>query len=280
MIVTNTAPQFHEKKANSKFLLLVLFGEYIQPRGGEIWLSDLLYLLDLVGLGEHTARSTINRMAREGWFTVTKDGRNSRFSLTEHGAKIMQGGTLRVNETALAEWDGAWHMITYSLPEQQRKQRNTLRKQLNWLGYGSLGPGFWISPNNRHGELRPILESLHIEKSVHLFSGEYNGLLTTQELVSQCWDLDDLTSDYIEFSRFSEQELAQFKKAEPTPADCFVKRFMLTVRLFPILQKDPNLPLSMLPDQWPGELGRKLFTQYRTMLTPSVDQFIDGILKR
>ena len=69
MIDTPPTQLFSDKKANSKFMLLVLFGEYIQERGGKIWLSDLLHLLELVGIGEHTGRSTINRMAREGWFT-------------------------------------------------------------------------------------------------------------------------------------------------------------------------------------------------------------------
>ncbi len=280
MIVPSTNPLHQEIKANSKFVLLVLFGEYIQERGGTIWLSDLLALLELLGVGEHTGRSTVNRMAREGWFTVTKDGRNSRLSLTEHGERIMQGGTLRVNETPPADWNGTWHMVTYSLPEQQRKQRNNLRKQLSWLGYGSLGPGFWISPNNQHAELKTALKTLEVEKAVHLFSGQYDGLLTPQEIVNLCWDLAELTTEYEAFNQFYEQDLAEFKnEKEPDPAESFVKRFMLTVRLFPILQKDPNLPLSMLPSNWPGTIGRQLFADYRKLLTPLADHFLDQTLK-
>lgn len=280
MIESPPSQPVQDKKVNSKFMLLVLFGEYIQERGGDIWLSDLLYLLELLGIGEHTGRSTINRMAREGWFTVTKDGRNSKFSLTEKGKNILQGGTLRVNETPPAEWDGMWHMVTYSLPEQLRKQRNSLRKQLNWLGYGSLGPGFWISPNNQHKELRPILKTLDVETAVHLFSGQYDGPLEPFEIVDLCWDLEELIGQYEQFNTAYQQDFDQFKvETDPIPADCFVKRFMLTVKLFPILQKDPNLPLSMLPKAWPGAVGRKLFSEYRTLLTPIVDTFIDEIIK-
>ncbi len=280
MIDSPTLQPIQDKKSNSKFMLLVLFGEYIQGRGSKIWLSDLLALLDLLGIGEHTGRSTVNRMAREGWFTVTKDGRNSKLELTKHGETILQGGTLRVNETPPAQWNGDWHMVTYSLPEQQRKQRNNLRKQLSWLGYGSLGPGFWISPNNQHPELKAVLKNLDVEKAVHLFSGQYDGPLTPQEIVDLCWDLAELTREYQAFNRFYEQDMAAFKQEnQPDPAEAFVKRFMLTVRLFPILQKDPNLPLSMLPDEWPGTIGRDLFSEYRKLLTPYVDQFLDQTIR-
>ena len=273
-----------KSKQNSKFFMLVLFGDYIRARGGSIWMADLLYLLDLLGIGEHTGRSTINRMVREGWFDVEKEGRHSRFSVTEKGDTILQGGDLRLNEIPTEKWDNTWHMVAYSLPEEKRKRRNDLRKQLTWLGYGSLGPGLWISPNNRLSELRTILKTLDVQDHVNIFSGSYWGPHSTQELVDQCWDLPALADEYRRFNDFYQNDLAQFEKMSdsskttPSAEDCFVRRFMLPVRLFPILQKDPNLPLDMLPQDWPGTIGRNLFTHYRNLLTPKVDPFIDKVV--
>ena len=65
------------QQPNTKFIVMVLLGEYVRPRGGTVWLSDLLHLLMTLGVGERTARSTINRMSKDGWFTITKEGRQS-----------------------------------------------------------------------------------------------------------------------------------------------------------------------------------------------------------
>ncbi|MFT7583604.1 MAG: phenylacetic acid degradation operon negative regulatory protein [Cellvibrionaceae bacterium] len=291
---SSTTFEMLNHKHNSKFFMLVLFGDYIRHRDNSIRMADLLYLLGLLGIGEHTGRSTINRMVREGWFTVEKEGRNSKFSVTEKGENILQGGDLRLNEIPTENWDRTWHMVAYSLPEEKRKRRNDLRKQLTWLGYGSLGPGLWISPNNRRAELETALKTFDVQDHVNIFSGDYWGPLSTQELVAQCWNLPVLADEYRRFNDFYESDLAEFKKighhSKPAPStkapvkapvfeeECFVRRFMLPVRLFPILQKDPNLPLNMLPKDWPGITGRKLFTHYRNLLTPIVDPFIDQVV--
>ena len=108
-------------------------------------------------------------------------------------------------------------------------------------------------------------------------------LAADEPLVDQCWDLPALAQEYHQFNAFYEHDIAQFEEmgstaTPPSAADCFVRRFMLPVRLFPILQKDPNLPLDMLPKAWPGTIGRNLFTHYRNLLTPQVDPFIDKVV--
>lgn len=271
-------PQLNTKQS-TKFYLLVLFGDYIRPRGGSIWMSKLLYLLTLLDVGEHTGRSTINRMQREGWFTVEKDGRQSRFSLTPTGTSLLGSGDLRLNDQTIEQWDGNWHMVTYSLPEEKRKVRNDLRKQLTWLGYGPLGPGLWISPNNRLNELEQALKTLEITDLVHIFSSRYLGPAENSALINQAWDLEDVSADYLVFNQSVQQKMAGFNsKDNPSAEEAFHHHFHLTTQLFPILQKDPNLPLDMLPINWAGTIGRKLFNQFRDQLTPIVDQFIDQVL--
>lgn len=275
-------PQLSTKQS-TKFYLLVLFGDYIRPRGGSVWMSKLLYLLDLLEVGEHTGRSTINRMQREGWFTVEKDGRQSRFSLTPTGTKLLNSGDLRLNDQingqTKEQWDGRWHIVTYSLPEEKRKVRNDLRKQLAWLGYGPLGPGLWISPHNRLLELKETLQTLEIGDLVHIFSSEYLGPAEPSTLINQAWNLEEISADYVVFNEILKHNMANFNsQSNPSAADAFRHHFHLTTQLFPILQKDPNLPLDMLPPDWAGTVGQKLFRQFRNQLTPIVNPFIDQVL--
>ena len=50
----------------TQFLIFTLFGEFILPRGGSIWTSSLIRLLDQLGVGERAARLTLSRMASKG----------------------------------------------------------------------------------------------------------------------------------------------------------------------------------------------------------------------
>jgi phenylacetic acid degradation operon negative regulatory protein len=92
--------------ARAQFLILTLFGDYILPRGGEIWTSSLLALLDLLGVGERAARSALSRMSGRGWLLARKQGRRSQYSLTGQGRALLEHGARRLFEPPLAEWDG------------------------------------------------------------------------------------------------------------------------------------------------------------------------------
>ena len=37
-------------------------------------------------------------------------------------------------------------LVAFSIPEQNRAARDSLRKQLRWLGFAPLYDGLWVSP--------------------------------------------------------------------------------------------------------------------------------------
>ena len=43
--------------------------------------------------------------------------------------------------------DGDALVITYGPPEMKARSRGNLRPELEWLGFGRLIPGVWVSPN-------------------------------------------------------------------------------------------------------------------------------------
>ncbi|MEM7332979.1 MAG: PaaX family transcriptional regulator C-terminal domain-containing protein [Chloroflexota bacterium] len=263
------------QQPNTKFVVMVLLGEYIRPRGGKIWLSDLLNLLETLNIGERTARSTITRMAREDWFTIERQGRQSKYAITPFGQKILQGGDWRLEDSLLTDWDGRWHLITYSLPEDIRKLRDHLRKQLSWLGYGRLSTGLWLSPHNRQDEINQIIYTHKIEQYIHFFQGTYAGPLTNHQLITQCWNLPDLATQYEQF--LNKYEGIPTPKTL-SPKDSFQARFWLTADLFPILRQDPNLPQALLPTDWIGIQGKRLFYKLRAQLALKTDCFINEMI--
>lgn len=265
----------------TQFMVFTLFGDYLLEKEEKIWTSDLLYLMGLLDVSEKAVRSTLSRMTRKGWLAAEKNGRRSIYSLTDQGRALLLHGRNRIFEPTIKDWDGHWHMLVYSLPENLRSTRHTLRTQLSWLGFGSLAPGIWISPHNRGDELENLISELEITSCAEIFSSQHLGPSTPQTLVEQCWDLSSVSSQYEAFMNQFQAEYQGYNKNSdysPSPEDAFIRRFWLThsFQSFPL--KDPNLPIELLPKNWIGIRARELFDSYHTLLGDKANQFVDGVL--
>ena len=69
----------------AKSLVVTVWGDAIAPHGGAVWLSGLIRLLAPLGLNERLVRTSVYRLAREGWLEAQADGRRSLYRLTAHG---------------------------------------------------------------------------------------------------------------------------------------------------------------------------------------------------
>ncbi|MFQ5617220.1 MAG: PaaX family transcriptional regulator C-terminal domain-containing protein, partial [Anaerolineales bacterium] len=260
MIIKNM-DSLERQPVRTQFLVFTLFGDYILPRGGEIWTGDLLYLLALLGVSERATRSALSRMTRKGWLAANKQGRRSRYSLTARGSTLLESGHRRIFEPVFTDWDGKWQLVVYSLPEEKRSKRHTLRTQLTWLGFGSLTPGAWISPHDRSTELERLFTDLEVGHLVDMFSGPYLGPSSGQKLVTRCWELDGLETKYHDFITRYQPAYIQCRSQNSgalEPEDCFVRRFWLMHEFQAFTLKDPNLPIALLPLNWAGFAAREL----------------------
>lgn len=263
----------------TQFLIFTLFGDYILPRGGTVWTSSLLSMLDLLGVSERAARVTLSRMARKGWLTKRKEGRRAQYSLTPRGWALLKQGEQRIFEPPLENWDGLWHIVVYSLPEKKRHLRRLLRQWLIWLGFGQLTFSTWISPHNRKAEVKSVCSDLGVQDYVATFSAMHLGPALDQDLVRRCWDLTRLESQYREFiARFEPEYRECRSNGSLSPQDCFVRRFWLTHHFQSFPRNDPNLPTVLLPADWIGFKARQLFEAYRHLLEASSNQFVDEVL--
>ncbi|MBI3362458.1 MAG: hypothetical protein HY023_15260 [Chloroflexi bacterium] len=267
----------------TQFVIFVLFGDTIGPRGGCAWTSSLLKLLNLLGVSERAARSTLSRMRRKGWLKPERDGRRSLYSLTSRGQRLLAEGGQRIFEPRTADWAGQWHMVTYSLPESKRKLRNDLRKRLTWLGYARLAPGTWISAHDRRTDVEQMLDDLGVRDYVQLFSGLRLANGDDRELVERCWDLRELNRQYARFLARWEPEYEKCAQAlvrgeGPPSAQCFVQRFWITQEYSPFPRIDPNLPAPLLPEGWLGEKATRVFNAYRGLLSERANEFVETAL--
>lgn len=267
----------------SQGMVLTLYGDYIRHRGGEIWVGSLIELLKNFGLTEQAIRSALSRMCRKELLSARHVGRMSFFSLTPKGAELLMKGAERIFERRDRQWEGAWHVVVYSIPEEQRETRDRFRQELSWLGFGSLTNGCWLSPWSHAQEVKATARSLGVSQYVEIFDAQHVGLALPRELVARCWDLERihrLYSDFLRKYRAQLEEDSRLVKEGKTldPAHCFVRRFMLIHEYRRIPYFDPDLPTELLPKGWLRSQAADLFHEYHSLLAPHANQYFDSLL--
>jgi phenylacetic acid degradation operon negative regulatory protein len=267
----------------TQILIFTLFGDYVLPLEQSAWTMGLLELLHVLGVSERAGRSTLSRMKQKGWLASERVGRYSRYFLTEPGLRVVNEGATRIFEAPKLEWDGNWHMVVYSIPEEKREIRSKLRQRLGWLGFGRLAPGTWISPNSPQSDIDLLFEELGAEPYALHFGGMTLYTTSNEEIVQKCWDLVTLNEDYARFIDKYQSEYLKFKKARDNQsqleqADCFEMRFWLTLEYSQFPRRDPNLPPPLLASDWQGGVAADLFTKFRELLREPSDGFVLRVL--
>ena len=130
-----------------------------------------------------------------------------------------------------------------------------MRTRLAWAGFGSLGPGLWISPHSgREHEAMKVLREAGAGDDANVFAARRTGLSDTREMVAAAWDLPVIEAEY-------EQFIAAFR--DKAPDDVLARQLELVHawRRFPSL--DPALPRELLPAGWSGTKAAELFADRR-----------------
>ncbi|MCL5958895.1 MAG: phenylacetic acid degradation operon negative regulatory protein PaaX [Chloroflexi bacterium] len=265
-------------------MLFTLYGDYILPRGGEIWVGTLIKLFAEFGLSEQAIRSALSRMSQKGWLQVKRIGNKSYYSLTDKGKRLLSEGAKLIYYGRQEQWDGKWYVLTYSIPENMRDVRNLLRKELAWLGYGMLSNATWMCPHDTRDEVKGLVHRLGVDKHVEIFVASHIGFSDGDALVKRCWDLASINRQYETFivkyrPRFEAHRQRLIAGQGIEASECFVERFMLIheYRKFPFI--DPELPVELLPEGWLGGEAATLFREYHRLLAKKANVFFDSVFE-
>lgn len=263
-------------------LVFTLFGEYLLERSDGVWAGSLIALLEPFGLTEGGVRTILSRMAKKGWLAAERVGKHAVYELTPRGRRLLEEGQSRIFSPSWdRRWSGSWILLAYSIPQDERRARDRLRDRLAWLGFGSIGNGVWITPHEVTQELDDLTEQLGLAEHLLSFSVAPLDDDRTADLVTRCWDLDDLDRKYRAFTaRWSTVRDDLDAAAAHVRLDerCFRLRFNLIheFRRFPL--DDPFLPRVLLPSPWGGDDASALFRDlYERLVGPS-DAWVDRVL--
>jgi len=239
-------------------LITTVFGDSIAPRGGAVWLGSLITVMQEFGINERLVRTSVFRLVQDGWLQSTQIGRRSYYSLTEEGRERFEQATHKIYGEPASSWDGEWTTVLLSTIEGA--QKDAVRKELGWLGFGALSPSVLAHPSPDMVDLDVTLQRLGVADKLVVMSGETVRNEAAMRVLAQAsWNLADIEERYASFvTRFRPLIAAQGKDANVSPKSAFVVRTLLIQEYRKVLLRDPQLPAELLPAGWHGTAAYQL----------------------
>jgi phenylacetic acid degradation operon negative regulatory protein len=233
-------------------------GAHLTAPGLVVSTVGLIDVLARVGVGEHGARSTINRMVSRGNLQRQRMGRQNYLSPTPQARRMLEEGAVRawrspVNRT----WDGLWTLLGFSLPESRRADRHLLRSRLQWAGFGLLQNGLWVAA--RDVDVAALVDQLDVLDHLKVFRARVSGPTRVGELIDDAWDLDTIALGYRDF-------LERWDRPDPLPQapDDLARQLCLMGEWTLLARQDPGLPVEYLPAGWPAVQAERVALRLRT----------------
>lgn len=242
-------------------LITTLLGDYWLRRSEPLPSAALVRLAGEFGVSDLAARAALSRLARRDVLAPAKVGRRTYYRLTEGAAAVLEKGRRRIMSFGLprGEWDGRWTLAGFSVAEEQRNLRHLLRARLRWLGFAPLYDGLWVSPTASPADTAAALAELGVGSATVFRASAVDipGLRRPEE----AWDLQALREDYERFIAHCRPLLARVRRGEVGTAEALIARsgIMDMWRTFP--GRDPDLPVELLPAEWPRSAARELFVE-------------------
>lgn len=259
-------------------LIITVFGDAIAPHREAVWLGDLIELLAPLQIKDRAVRTSVFRLVQEGWLQATPVGRRSAYRLTNTGQRRVSHAYRRIYDAPQATWNGEWQIV--ALPEGALKttDRDALRRDLRWDGYGSLAPNVFARPSADASEVSDTLRQSGSEDKVVVFRARELDAISTrplQALAHECWRLDRLADDYRRFIARFAPAIKWLKPARGrNAAQHFLLRTLLIHEFRRVQLRDPQLPDALLDANWPGHTARQLCRDIYAQTLPLSEQHL------
>lgn len=225
-------------------LVITVFGDSVQYRGGRISNVRLQALLGRLGVEPGTIRTALSRLGRDGWLTSEREGRNSFYQLTPEGQARFTDATSRIYApprlAPVTEWTLAFGPGLSGIP---------------------IGPGMVLRPADQTDTTKPdaavtgTLTALSPHLQDTLLSPAHRAALT-----ALFHDIDAL------------------KPALLDPLDAAAARTLLIHRWRRIVLRHPEPPAELLPPALGKRNPRALVAATYAALSPATEVWLDSPL--
>jgi len=248
---------------SARSVLVTIFGDSVVPAGGEIWLGDLIDLVDQFGFNERLVRTSMFRLGAEGWFEVERVGRRSRYRLTPWAMGEFAAAEARIYGGSVA-WDGQWTLVLVDAAPGSaaftRAGAEAARTVLLERGFAPVAPGVLAAPRAEPEVVAGWLRAAGAVGVVPIARASFHDVaaLAGAGWPASAFDLEPVAERYRAVVR-TYGPLAAVAEwgevggwAEVGDEAAFALRTMLVHELRRARLADPGLPPEALPAGWPG----------------------------
>jgi phenylacetic acid degradation operon negative regulatory protein len=251
--------QIRAEPSRTWSIIVTLFGDAIQPRGGSVWLGTLLAFFARLDIAGGVVRTAVSRLAADGWLARNRVGRNSFYHLGEHGSATFRNAATRIYRAAPPRWGGHFDLLLLDSPDPGGAAL------LN-AGFASPAPQLWIAPAGAIAPETPGALTLQITGDPAML----------RELAARAWPLDKLASAYAAFiAAFNPLRTSLIAGETLTDEEAMLARILLIHQYRRIVLTDPALPAAVLPPDWPGATARALCAELYPRLLDGSERWLD-----
>ena len=236
-------------------LVITIFGDSIQPRGGRVSAARLQEILGRLGIEAGALRTAMSRLVKEGWVERERDGRLSFYRLSPKGVAEFEPATRRIYSDGSAAAE-AW--VLALVPNRAD------------LSGGIAMPGgarLWPS-----GEAPA--ESVLAQAGAVVLRGALDPLplAAMRNLAGPGAEADyaRLMADFAPLGRGRIEAMA--------PLDALAARTLLIHRWRRLVLRCPDLPATLVPADWPARQARALVADLYGRLVAVSDPWLDAAL--
>lgn len=189
-------------------------------------------------------REALSRTASKGLIFKIANG---EYILTSEGKKYAR--KLIPEYKKPQKWDGQLWLVTYDIPENNKKVRNILRDRLQQIGCGMIQKSVWLSVNDPRKWLKGFVEEKSLSGLVivsHLGRDGSVGEENVKSLISRVFKISLLEKRYKKW-------LKQIQETGDQNLHSCIFSYLS------ILKDDPVLPDQLLSPNWIGNRARNIF---------------------
>lgn len=269
-IATLRAEVHRSRPIRAWSLVVTLFGDAILPRGGELWLGALIDAMGALGIDAGAVRTATSRLTAEGWLERRRDGRFSYYRLSAGGRATFLAAADRIYRDRSKGCTGEWTVLLDPSGAASVEQRAALVE----AGFAQIAPTAFIGPRREgagttHDGLAELVAT---------------GIADADRTIAAAWPLEEIAGRYRRFvARFAPVEAAlraaggRGRIASPDPLEAMTVRLLLIHEFRRVVLRDPGLPASALPQDWPGGPARELCRSIYRRVAGASEAWLDTV---
>lgn len=259
--VISTLLQSCQSQIKAAAFIVTLYGDIVEPRGGVLWIGNIIESCAAVGISENLVRTAVSRLMAAGQLEGERSGRRSFYRLTPSARAEFAYADKVLYDQQSAE---QWRLVYLDGPDAESHMRSLKR-----LGYAAVNARLAIGPDDV-----PLPKQALVWQASVLQGHE-----SMRTFIAEHWDLPTYANAYKRFIVCFEPIHALVTQLEPLQA--MTLRLLMVHEYRQIALRAPHFPAETLADSWEGHIARQLFAQLYIALSHAADtkisaDFING----